>query len=159
MDYGVHDWNNVIYFFCKKRLMQDAEKALKKMRSLGHVPNVQTFHSMVTGYAATGGKYVEVTELWGEMKSIASATSMKFDQEILDSILYIFVRGGFFVRANEVVGMMEKEKMFTDKYKYRTLFLKYHKTLYKGKAPRFQTEAQLRKREAALIFKKWVGLN
>ncbi|KAG4982953.1 hypothetical protein JHK87_027702 [Glycine soja] len=40
---GVHDWNNVIHFFCKKRLMQDAEKALKNMRSLGQSPNAQTF--------------------------------------------------------------------------------------------------------------------
>ncbi|KAJ6998429.1 hypothetical protein NC653_014573 [Populus alba x Populus x berolinensis] len=158
-DSGVHDWNNVIHFFCKKRLMQDAEKALKKMRSLGHAPNAQTFHSMVTGYAAIGGKYIEVTELWGEMKSIASATSMKFDQELLDSVLYTFVRGGFFSRANEVVDMMEKGKMFIDKYKYRTLYLKYHKTLYKGKTPKIQTESQVKKREAALTLKKWLGLN
>lgn len=157
-DCGVHDWNNVIHFFCKKRLMQDAEKALKKMRSLGHIPNAQTFHSMVTGYAAIGGKYTEVTELWGEMKSLASAVPMKFDQELLDSLLYTFVRGGFFIRANEVAGLMEKEKMFIDKYKYRTLFLKYHRTIYKGKAPQFQSESRVQKREAALAFKKWVGL-
>ncbi|KAL2936125.1 hypothetical protein RDABS01_019243 [Bienertia sinuspersici] len=157
-DCGVHDWNNVIHFFCKKRLMQDAEKALKKMRSLGHTPNAQTFHSMVTGYAAIGGKYIEVAELWGEMKSLAAATPMKFDQELLDSVLYTFVRGGFFFRANEVVETMEKANMFIDKYKYRTLFLKYHKTLYKGKAPKYQTEAQSKKREAALAFKRWIGL-
>ncbi|KAJ0048941.1 hypothetical protein Pint_17061 [Pistacia integerrima] len=88
------------------------------------------------------------------MKSFASSTSMKFDQELLDAVLYTFVRGGFFVRANEVVDMMEKGNMFIDKYKYRTLFLKYHKTLYKGKAPKFQTESQLQKREAGLTFKK-----
>ncbi|KAI5387437.1 hypothetical protein KIW84_073534 [Lathyrus oleraceus] len=158
VDCGVHDWNNVIHFFCKKRLMQDAEKALNKMRSLGHSPNAQTFHSMVTGYAAVGGKYLEVTELWGEMKGLASSSSIKFDQELLDSVLYTFVRGGFFIRANEVVAMMEKGKMFIDKYKYRMLFLKYHKTLYKGKAPKFQTESQLNKREAALIFKRWIGM-
>ncbi|KAJ1433097.1 Tetratricopeptide-like helical domain superfamily [Sesbania bispinosa] len=155
VDCGVHDWNNIIHFFCKKRLMQDAEKALKKMRSLGHSPNAQTFHSMVTGYAAIGGKYLEVTELWGEMKALASSSSMKFDQELLDSVLYTFVRGGFFIRANEVVAMMEKGNMFVDKYKYRMLFLKYHKTLYKGKAPKFQTESQLNKREAALAFKSF----
>jgi len=158
VDCGVHDWNNVIHFFSKKRLMQDAEKALKKMRSLGHTPNAQTFHSMVTGYAAIGGKYLEVTELWGEMKSLASSSSIKFDQELLDSVLYTFVRGGFFIRANEVVATMEKGKMFIDKYKYRMLFLKYHKTLYKGKAPKFQTESQLNKREAALTFKRWIGI-
>ncbi|THG02811.1 pentatricopeptide repeat-containing protein At1g03100, mitochondrial [Camellia sinensis] len=158
VDCGVHDWNNVIHFFCKKRLMQDAEKALKKMTNLGHVPNAQTFHSMVTGYAAIGGKYTEVTELWGEMKSLAYSTTMKFDQELLDSVLYTFVRGGFFIRANEVVEMMVRGKMFVDKYKYRTLFLKYHKTLYKGKAPKFHTESELKRREAALTFKKWVGL-
>lgn len=159
VDCGVHDWNNVIHFFSRKRLMQDAEKALKKMLSLGHAPNAQTFHSMVTGYAAVGGKYVEVTELWGEMKVLAFSSGMKFDQELLDSVLYTFVRGGFFARANEVVEMMERGRMFIDKYKYRTLFLKYHKTLYKGKAPKFQTESQLKKRESALTFKKWVGLS
>ncbi|CAM8898659.1 unnamed protein product [Rhodiola kirilowii] len=158
VDYGIHDWNHVIHFFCRKRLMGDAEKALKKMMTLGHSPNAQTYHSMVTGYASIGGKYIEVTELWGEMKSRASATGMKFDQELLDSVLYTFVRGGFFSRANEVVEMMEKGKMFVDKYKFRTLFLKYHKTMCKGKAPKVQTESQLRKREAALSFKKWVGL-
>ncbi|KAG5608533.1 hypothetical protein H5410_019814 [Solanum commersonii] len=158
VNYGVHDWNNVIHFFCKKRLMQDAEKAFKKMRSLGHSPNAQTFHSLVTGYAAIGGKYVEVTELWGEMKSLAFSSGMKFDQELLDAVLYTFVRGGFFVRAIEVVEMMEKGSMFIDKYKYRTLFLKYHKTLYKGKAPKFQSESQMKKREAALNFKRWAGL-
>lgn len=158
VDSGVQDWNNVIHFFSKKRLMQDAEKALKKMRSLGHIPNAQTFHSMVTGYAAIGGKYTEVTELWGEMKSLSCTNPMKFDQELLDSVLYTFVRGGFFFRANEVVEMMEKGDMFVDKYKYRTLFLKYHKTLCKGKAPKVQTEAQLKKRESAIAFKKWIGL-
>ncbi|CAF1923562.1 hypothetical protein HID58_063884 [Brassica napus] len=159
LDAGVHDWNNVIHFFSKKGLMHDAEKALKRMRSLGHSPNAQTFHSMVTGYAAIGSKYTEVTELWGEMKSIAAATSsMRFDQELLDAVLYTFVRGGFFSRANEAVEMMEKEKMFVDKYKYRMLFLKYHKTAYKGKAPKVQSESQLRKRESGLAFKKWLGL-
>ncbi|XP_047964687.1 pentatricopeptide repeat-containing protein At1g03100, mitochondrial [Salvia hispanica] len=157
-DSGVHDWNSVIHFFCKKRLMQDAEKALKKMRSLELPPNAQTFHSMVTGYAAIGGKYIEVAELWGEMKSFAFSSGMKFDVELLDAVLYTFVRGGFFIRANEVVEMMEEGGMFVDKYKYRTLFLKYHKTLHKGKAPKFQTESQLKKREAALAFKKWIGL-
>ncbi|GMH02405.1 hypothetical protein Nepgr_004244 [Nepenthes gracilis] len=157
-DCGVHDWNNVIHFFCKKRLMQDAEKALKKMRSLGHCPNAQTYHSLVTGYAAVGGKYIEVTELWGEMKALSSSTPLKFDQELLDSVLYTFVRGGFFLRANEVVEMMERGRMFIDKYKYRTLFLKYHKNLYKGKAPKFETESQEKRREAVLRFKKWVGL-
>lgn len=158
VNYGVHDWNNVIHFFCKKRLMPDAEKAYKKMRSLGHAPNAQTFHSLVMGYAAVGGKYTEVTELWGQMKSIAYVSGMQFDQELLDAVLYTFVRGGFFNRANEVIEMLEKGNMFIDKYKYRNLFLKYHKTMYKGKVPKFQTESQMNKREAALNFKKWVGL-
>lgn len=75
LDSGVHVWNNVIHFFCRKKLMQDAEKALKKMRSLGHAPNAQTFHSMVTGYAAVGGKYVEAA-----MK--LKATSINFQCHI-----------------------------------------------------------------------------
>ncbi|KAI0511231.1 hypothetical protein KFK09_011856 [Dendrobium nobile] len=158
VDYGVHDWNNVIHFFCKKKMMHDAQKAMNKMRALGYIPNAQTFHSLVTGYAAIGGKYVEVTDLWGEMKVLASSSPMKFDQELLDFFLYCFVRGGFFLRAMEVIEMMEAEKMFIDKYKYRSLWLKYHRTLYKGKAPKIQTEAQYKRREAGLCFKKWIGL-
>nr|XP_010932779.1 pentatricopeptide repeat-containing protein At1g03100, mitochondrial [Elaeis guineensis]XP_010932782.1 pentatricopeptide repeat-containing protein At1g03100, mitochondrial [Elaeis guineensis]XP_029122907.1 pentatricopeptide repeat-containing protein At1g03100, mitochondrial [Elaeis guineensis]XP_029122908.1 pentatricopeptide repeat-containing protein At1g03100, mitochondrial [Elaeis guineensis] len=158
VDYEVHDWNNVIHFFCKRRMMHDAQKSLNKMRALGHTPNAQTFHSLVTAYAAIGGKYVEVTDIWGEMKVLSSSSSMKFDQELLDSLLYCFVRGGFFLRAMEVIGMMENGRMFIDKYKYRSLWLKYHRTLYKGKAPKIQTEAQLKRREAALAFKRWIGL-
>lgn len=158
VDHAVHDWNNVIHFFCKKRLMHDAHRALNKMRASGHVPNAQTFHSLITAYAAIGGKYVEVTDLWGEMKVLASSSCMKFDQELLDSLLYCFVRGGFFLRAMEVIEMMEKSKMFIDKYKYKSLWLKYHRTLYKGKAPKVQTEAQLKRRDAAIHFKKWIGL-
>ncbi|XBH59047.1 hypothetical protein VPH35_080360 [Triticum aestivum] len=158
VNHAIHDWNNVIHFFCKKRLMHDAHKALSKMRVLGHTPNAQTFHSLVTAYAAVGGKYVEVTDLWGEMKVLANSNSMKFDQELLDSLLYCFVRGGFFLRAMEVIELMEKCEMFIDKYKYKSLWLKYHRTLYKGKAPKVQTEAQLIRREAALHFKRWIGL-
>ncbi|KAI3946111.1 hypothetical protein MKX01_024867 [Papaver californicum] len=159
-DYEVHDWNSIIHFFCKKRLMQDADKALKKMRALGHMPNAQTFHCLVMGYAAIGGKYIEVTQLWGEMKELASSSSsMKFDQELLDSLLYIFVKGGFFLRANEVVEMMEAGYMFIDMYKYRALFLIYRKTLHKNKkTPNFQSEASVERREAALLFKEWLGL-
>ncbi|CAN6439708.1 unnamed protein product [Victoria cruziana] len=159
LHYGVHDWNNVIHFFCKKQLMQDARKALKKMKALGHLPNAQTFHSLVTGYSAVGGKYQEIAELWGEMKMFSSSYTMRFDQELLDSVLYNFARGGFFQRANEVVKMMEHAGMFIDKFKYRQLFLKYHRTLYKNKkASKIQTEAQCKKREEALVFKSWVGL-
>ncbi|KAK1632997.1 hypothetical protein QYE76_007312 [Lolium multiflorum] len=158
VNHAIHDWNNAIHFFCKKRLMHDAHKALSKMRVLGHMPNAQTFHSLVTAYAAVGGKYVEVTDLWGEMKVLANSNSMKFDQELLDSLLYCFVRGGFFLRAMEVIELMEKCKKFIDKYKYKSLWLKYHRTLYKGKAPKVQTEARLVRREAALHFKRWIGL-
>ncbi|ONK60471.1 uncharacterized protein A4U43_C08F18840 [Asparagus officinalis] len=157
VDSGVHDWNSVIHFFCKKKMMSDAQKALNRMRALGHVPNAQTFHSLVTGYASIGGRYVEVTDLWGEMKTLSSSSSLKFDQELLDSLLYCFVRGGFFLRAIEVIAMMEKGNMFVDKYKYRSLWLKYHRTMYKGKPPKVQTEAQVKRREAALAFKRWIG--
>ncbi|KAE9450979.1 hypothetical protein C3L33_17145, partial [Rhododendron williamsianum] len=131
---------------------------LLRDEELGTSPKCSNFPFYGHRVCCYRGKYTEVTELWGEMKSFASATAMKFDQELLDSVLYTFVRGGFFSRANEVVEMMERQSMFIDKYKYRTLFLKYHKTLYKGKAPKVQSEAQLKKREAGLTFKKWVGL-
>ncbi|KAK8635644.1 hypothetical protein V6N13_004370 [Hibiscus sabdariffa] len=44
-----------------------SKEAAAKCRSLG---NTRTFNSPI-----------ELTELWGEMKSLASSTPMKFDQE------------------------------------------------------------------------------
>ncbi|KAL0358758.1 UNVERIFIED_CONTAM: Pentatricopeptide repeat-containing protein, mitochondrial [Sesamum angustifolium] len=152
VDSGVHDWNNVIHFFCKKRLMQDAEKALKKMRALGHAPNAQTFHSMVTGYAAIGGKYIEVAELWGEMKSFAFSSGMKFDLELLDAVLYTFVRGGFFIRASEVVEMMEKGNMFIDKYKYRALFLKVPQDTLQGQGTKIPDRIPVEEKRSSIGF-------
>ncbi|XP_078164984.1 pentatricopeptide repeat (PPR) superfamily protein [Carex rostrata] len=157
-DYELHDWNSMIHFFCKKQLMHDAQKALNKMRFAGHTPNAQTFHSLVTAYLVMGGKYTEVTELWGEMKVLAGSNLLRSDRELLDLFLHCFVRGGYFLRAMEVIEMMEKGDMFIDKYKYRSLWLKYHSTLYKGKARKVQTDAQLRRREAALAFMRWIGL-
>lgn len=156
-DCELYDWNNTINFFCKKRLMHDAQKALNKMWCAGYTPNAQTFHSLVTAYVAIGGKYTEVTELWGEMKVLAGSNSLRFDWELLDSLLHCFVRGGFFLRAMEVIEMMERGDMFIDKYKYRSLWLKYHATFYEGKAQKVQNEAQLRRREAALAFRRWIG--
>jgi pentatricopeptide repeat protein len=157
-DCELHVWNNTIHFFCKKLLMHDAQKALNKMRCAGHTPNAQTFHSLVTAYVAIGGKCTEVAELWGEMKVLVGSNSLRFDWELLDSLLHCFVRGGFFLRAMEVIEMMERRDMFIDKYKYRLLWLKYHSALYKRKTQKVQTEAQLKRREAALAFRRWIGL-
>ncbi|KAJ3673592.1 hypothetical protein LUZ60_005584 [Juncus effusus] len=158
-DRDANDWNNVIHFFCKKKMMSDAKKAFNKMKLNNQIPNAQTFHSLITAYASIGGKYADVADLWGEMKILKNSNLIKFDQELLDSLLYCFVRGGFFLRAMEIVEIMERNDMFVDKYKYRSLWLKYHRTLYKGKVGKVQNEAQIVRREAALNFKRWIGLN
>ncbi|GLJ33843.1 hypothetical protein SUGI_0680270 [Cryptomeria japonica] len=163
---GVHDWNSVIDFFCKKQLMHDAVKAFKKMKKLGYQPNSQTFYSLVHGYYTAGGKYEEIIMLWTVMKKMASKVSktgvkpLRFDQELLDNILYVFVRGGFFESALEVISIMEQENMFIDKVKYRQVYLKYHRNLATNKKTRkVQTEVQFTKREQAMAYKRWAGLD
>jgi pentatricopeptide repeat protein len=163
---GTHDWNSVIHFFCKAHLMNDAQKAFNKMTALGYHPNAQTFHSLIHGYSAAGGQYQEITMLWENMKRMASAVPdsgikpLKFDQELLDAVLYSFVRGGFFERALEVISMMERQKMVINKFNYRQVYLRYHRDLYKNKkTPKAQTEAQSTRREQVMAFKKWAGLD
>lgn len=163
---GTHDWNSVIHFFCKAHLMNDAQKAFKKMTALGYQPNAETFHSLIHGYSAVGGQYQEITMLWENMKRMAYAVPdsgvkpLKFDQELLDTVLYSFVRGGFFERALEVISLMERQKMFVNKFNYRQVYLRYHRDLYKNKrTPKAQTEAQSTRREQVMAFKKWAGLD
>lgn len=61
---GTHDWNSIIHFFCKAHLMNDAQKAYKKMTALGYHPNTYTFHSLIHRYSTSGGMYQEITMLW-----------------------------------------------------------------------------------------------
>jgi pentatricopeptide repeat protein len=163
---GTHDWNSVIHFFCKAHLMNDAQKAFKKMTALGYHPNTHTFHSLIHGYSTSGGMYQEITMLWADMRNMASAfpesgaNPLNFDQELLDTVLYNFVRGAYFARALEVISMMEQQKMFIDKFKYRQVYLKYHRNLYKNKkARKAETEVQFTRREHVMAFKKWAGLD
>ena len=58
--------------------MQDVEKSFKEYEKLRPVAKCANF--LVTGYAAVGGNYQEVTKLWSEMKAFAFSISMKFDQ-------------------------------------------------------------------------------
>ena len=73
-------------------------------------------------------------------------------------MLYNFVRGTYFARDLEVISMMKQHKMFIDKFKYRELYLKFHRNLYKNKkAHKAETKAQFTRREQVMAFKKWVA--
>ncbi|CAA6667194.1 unnamed protein product [Spirodela intermedia] len=94
--------------------------------------------------------------LWGEMKALSGSTPVDFDQELLDSLLYCFVRGGFFLRANEVVGMMER----------RACSLTSTSTAHSGSSttgrftrarPQDPDRSAVQRREAALTFRAWLA--
>lgn len=160
---GIYAMNSAIQFFCKGHLMDDAEKAFKKMKKLGPQPNSQTFESLIDGYSAQGN-YREITILWGDMKRMVSASAesggevIGLDKELHDTLLCSFLTGGYFERSLEVITRMEQLNMFIDKWKYRQLYLKLHKDLYRHtKAPEEQTDAQKKRIQHVLAFKKWAG--
>jgi pentatricopeptide repeat protein len=160
---GIYAMNSAIHFFCKGHLMDDAEKALKKMKKLGPQPNSQTFESLIDGYSAEGN-YREITIFWGDMKRMVSASAesggdvIELDRELHDTLLCSFLRGGYFERSLEVITRMEQQNMFIDKWKYRQLYSKFHKDLYRHTiAPEEQTEAQVKRIQHVLAFKKWAG--
>lgn len=60
----------------------------------------------------------------------------------------------------EVIDHMRNHNMYTDKWMYKSEFLRLHKNLYRRlKASDARTEAQSKRLEHVQEFKKWVGID
>ncbi|GLJ08935.1 hypothetical protein SUGI_0098830 [Cryptomeria japonica] len=160
----VYELNSAIQFFCKGHLMDDAEKAYRKMIKLGYQPNSQTFEHLISGYSAEDN-YSKIAFLWGDMKRMEYDTAgsadnaVKFDKELHDILLYNFLRFGHFERSMELIARMEQQNMFVDKWKYKQVFIKFHRDLSMHRKPsKVQIEEQLRRRKYLVAFKQWAGL-
>lgn len=161
---SAYELNSVIQFFCKRNLIDDAEKAFKKMVISGPQPNPQTFEYLVNGLFAEG-KIQKLACLWEDIKRMeydseqSNTNIIKFDKELCDTFLYSFLRARYFDRCLEVITLMEQKHMFVDKWKYKHIFLKCHKDLHKHRKPSsIQTEDQAKTIKHVLAFKRWVGL-
>ncbi|KAL4199666.1 hypothetical protein AMTRI_Chr03g146020 [Amborella trichopoda] len=154
----VYEINSSIDFFCHANMMDDAVKSFRKMQDMGLRPNKQTFRLLINGYSSLS-MYREITILWGEIRRGIEDGNVQIDRDIYDSLLWSFLRGGYFERTMEFVKRMTECNMFIDKWKYKREYLKYHKDLYRNlKAAKAKTEAQLNRLEHVRAFKRWVGV-
>lgn len=154
----IYELNASILFFCKAKMMEDALKTYKLMEERNVQPTVLTFSHLVNGYASLKA-YRQITILWGVIRKRLEDTVLPADRDLLECLLLNFLRGGYFERVMEIVNFMLKYKMYTDKWKYKREFLKFHKGLYRNlKQSDARTDAQSKRLEQVRAFRRWVGI-
>lgn len=157
-DHLTFQFNNSILFFCKANMMEDALSTYKRMREQSIRPNLHTFCHILCGYSSLG-MYREITILWGEIKRRVEYGEISVDRDLLDCLVLDFLKGGYFSRVMEVTSYMSTHNIYCDKWKYRQVFLKLHKNLYRNlNSLRDRTEAQSKRIEDVRAFRSWAGI-
>ncbi|KAH0683531.1 hypothetical protein KY290_022152 [Solanum tuberosum] len=155
----MHDLNFSIYFFMKAHMVEDAVRAYRKMQAMKIHPTVSTFMNLLNGYSSLG-MYREITILWGDIKRNMESRKNLNTRDLYEFLLLNFLRGGYFHRVMEVIGLMKENGMYLDKWMYRREFLKYHKGLYlRLKVSDAKNDVQTQRIEHVRHFRKWVGLD
>jgi len=157
-DHLTFQFNNSIIFFCKAKMMEDALSTYKRMREQSIRPNLHTFCHILCGYSSLG-MYREISILWGEIKRRLEYGEISVDRDLLDCLVLDFLKGGYFSRVMEVVSYMSTHNIYCDKWKYRQVFLKLHKNLYRNlNSLHDKTEAQSKRIEDVRAFRSWAGI-
>lgn len=155
----VFEMNSSIYYFCKAKMIEDAVRTYRRMQEIKIQPTLETFTNLVSGYSSLG-MYRDITILWGDIKRSMECGNLSVNRDLYEYLLLDFLRGGYFERVMEVINFMKKHNMFTDKWLYRTEFLKLHKNLYRNlKASEARTEAQRNRLRYVLAFRKWADMD
>ncbi|CAL0313704.1 unnamed protein product [Lupinus luteus] len=155
----VYEFNSSIFFFCKAGMIEDARKAYRRMCEMKIQPTHQTFAFLLCGYSSLT-MYREITYLWGDIKRFMRSGSLVANRDLYELLLMSFLRGGYFERVMEVIGLMKDHNMYIDKWIYKNEFLRLHNNLYRSlKTSNIITEAQSKRLEHILEFKKWVAID
>ncbi|KAF7017158.1 unnamed protein product [Triticum aestivum] len=157
-DHLTFEFNNSILFFCKANMMEDALSTYKRMREQNIRPNLHTFCHILCGYSSLS-MYREITILWGEIKRRLEYREISVDRDLLDCLVLDFLKGGYFSRVMEVISYMSTHNIYCDKWKYRQVFLKLHKNLYRNlNSLHDKTEAQSKRIDDVRAFRTWAGI-
>ncbi|KAF8669492.1 hypothetical protein HU200_051293 [Digitaria exilis] len=152
------EFNNSILFFCKAKMMEDALCTYKRMREQNIRPTSYTFCHILCGYSSMD-MHREITMLWGEIKRRLENGELDVDRDLLDCLILTFLKGGHFSRVMEVISYMSIHNIYCDKWKYRHVFLKLHKNLYRNlNSLHDKTEAQNKRIEDVRAFRSWSGI-
>ncbi|KAK4796170.1 hypothetical protein SAY86_028496 [Trapa natans] len=151
----VYDVNSSLYFFCKAKMMEDALRTYRRMLEMKTLSE-QTFATMLNGYSSLK-MYRDVTILWGDIKRNIRNGNLTISQDLYESLLVNFIRGGYFERVMEVIIIMEEKNMLVDKGMCMWEYQKLHKNLYRRlKASEATTEAQKQRLQFVKEFRKWM---
>uniref|UniRef100_A0A0A9GR97 Pentatricopeptide repeat-containing protein n=1 Tax=Arundo donax TaxID=35708 RepID=A0A0A9GR97_ARUDO len=158
VDHLTLEFNNSILFFCKAKMMEDAMCTYKRMREQNIRPTSHTFCHILCGYSSMD-MHREITMLWGEIKRRLEYGELDVDRDLLDCLVLNFLNGGYFSRVMEVISYMTNQKIYCDKWKYRHVFLKLHKNLYRNlNSLHDKTEYQNKRIEDVRAFRSWAGI-
>ncbi|PON37017.1 Pentatricopeptide repeat [Parasponia andersonii] len=153
------EMNSSICYFCKAKMIEDAIKTYRRMQEIKIQPTLETFTNLVRGYSSLR-MYRDITILWGDIKRSMECGNLSVSRDLYELLLMDFLRGGYFERVMEVIDYMRKHNMFTDKWMYRTEFLRLHKNLYRNlKASEARTEVQRNRLRCVLAFRKWADID
>ncbi|KAL6862159.1 hypothetical protein ACP4OV_016808 [Aristida adscensionis] len=157
-DHLALEFNNSILFFCKAKMMEDALCTYKRMREQNIRPTFHTFCHILCGYSSLD-MHREITMLWGEIKRRIEYGELDVQRDLLDCLVLNFLKSGYFARVMEVIRYMSDHNIYCDKWKYKHLFLKLHKNLYRNlNSLHDKTEAQSKRIEDVRAFRSWAGI-
>ncbi|KAI5317988.1 hypothetical protein L3X38_037695 [Prunus dulcis] len=113
-------------------MMDDALKTYRRMQEMKIQPTEQTL------------TYLLYAILWGNIKRNMESGNLVVSRDLHEYLLLNCLRGAYFERVMVVLDFMKEHGMCTDKWLYRSEFVKLDKNLYRNlKASEARTEAQL----------------
>ncbi|OAY42627.1 pentatricopeptide repeat-containing protein At3g09650, chloroplastic [Manihot esculenta] len=165
-------WNMLVEGYCKLGLVEEAKKIIQRMKESGFYPNVATYGSLANAISLAR-KPGEALLLWKEVKERCMAqkegdnsnsdspipSTLKPDENLLDSLADICVRAAFFQKALEIVACMEEYGIPPNKTKYKKIYVEMHSRMFTSKhASQARQDRRRERKRAAEAFKFWLGL-
>jgi pentatricopeptide repeat protein len=156
-------WNMLVEGYCQQGLLDTAKQTVERMKERGVQPDVATYGSLAKGIAIAR-KPGEALVLWNEVKERCEASAggkppFKPDEELLDALADVCVRGAFFKKALEIVACMEENGIAPNKTKYKKIYIEMHSRMFTSKhASQARQDRRRERKRAAEAFKFWLGL-
>lgn len=165
-------WNMLVEGYCKLGLVEEAKKIIQRMKESGFYPNVATYGSLANAISLAR-KPGEALLLWKEVKERCMAqkegdnsnsdspipSTLKPDENLLDTLADICVRAAFFQKALEIVACMEEYGIPPNKTKYKKIYVEMHSRMFTSKhASQARQDRRRERKRAAEAFKFWLGL-
>lgn len=159
-------WNMLVEGYCQQGMLETAKQMVERMKESGVQPGVATYGSLAKGIAIAR-KPGEALLLWNEVKERCEAgngngngkAALKPDEELLDALADVCVRGAFFKKALEIVACMEENGIAPNKTKYKKIYIEMHSRMFTSKhASQARQDRRRERKRAAEAFKFWLGL-